>query len=170
MELWGQATCVSGGSLATWEAVWWMLEKSLERWILLLETVSGNGCCFFWMTRVVPSPGRTNRGHVPLTGYVNESTTRVRLWFWCYYSLRWFILLGTPKLWLQWQLALQKYYSNMEKLCGVQGLVFGEEGEACLKLGFAITSELCCYFSINELVIWLFHQCFSLNHQGKGVC
>lgn len=30
---------------------------------------------------------------------------------------------------------------------------FGEDGEPCLKLGFAVTSELCCWFSINELVI-----------------
>lgn len=55
------------------------------------------------------------------------------------------------------------------------GLGVVGEGEASLRIGFAVASELYCCFSINNLVLSLFHldQCFSiggsLNHLGKGI-
>ena len=49
----------------------------------------------------------------------------------------------------------------------------GKKERPALKLGFTVTSGLCCCFSVDELVIRLFHQRFSvsgpLNHQGEGV-
>lgn len=55
------------------------------------------------------------------------------------------------------------------------GLEVVGEGEVSLRKEFAVASELCCRFSINNRVLSLFHldQCFSiggsLNRLGEGI-